>query len=339
MLSTHPIMLMLSLIVNRNSEALSYTWGFQEDLDTIYIEQNSGASTLHVTSSLVLALRYLRYSDRPRTLWVDAICINQQDEVERNSQVSQIGTLYALASQVIVWLGPESEDSKHAISTLPHLGEQVECAQGWKFQSPEAIEPRWYDRGFPLPFDARTWSAVTAFFRRKWFTRVWTLQEIHRGHSCAVVRCGHDSISWYHLRRAILAMDAKNGLTEELTILIRRAQVAACSSSNFSVRRLLSSVKSRECTDHRDKIYGLLSIMPVSFAKRIQPQYSLSVAEVFKNAFLVHLDSVQRLELLPYGNINHTLPEGPSWVPNWGVEVPPSSIVIGMAQPVAFLHL
>lgn len=96
-------------------EALSYTWGDTKDLG------NRGAIMLHghehkITQNLESGLRRLRFNDRPRILWVDAICINQSNLCERGQQVSQMHQIYSPggASRVLVWL-VEQGDAKLAL--------------------------------------------------------------------------------------------------------------------------------------------------------------------------------------------------------------------------------
>jgi len=55
-------------------------------------------------------------------MWIDAICINQNDISERNNQVRQMGAIYSQASQVVVWLGEETGDSGRAIAFLEKIG-------------------------------------------------------------------------------------------------------------------------------------------------------------------------------------------------------------------------
>lgn len=85
-------------------EALSYVWGSDRN-QSISVH---GAKLL-VTASCVEALRHLRYRFKKRTLWVDAICIDQGDGEEsmreRNQQVALMGEVYRRAMQVIIWLG------------------------------------------------------------------------------------------------------------------------------------------------------------------------------------------------------------------------------------------
>lgn len=83
-------------------EALSYVWG-----DTIHYGQPLllGGIAVWVTDNLALALRSLRRPSSWRTLWVDALCINQDDPQERCQQVDMMGHIYREASGVVIFLG------------------------------------------------------------------------------------------------------------------------------------------------------------------------------------------------------------------------------------------
>ncbi|KAG4442480.1 hypothetical protein IFR05_002032 [Cadophora sp. M221] len=87
-------------------EALSYVWG--ETSDPQNIELNW--VTFPVTANLYMALQFLRIPSGIRILWVDAICINQDDVEERNNQVSLMGSIYSSAWRVLCWLGDFKDD-------------------------------------------------------------------------------------------------------------------------------------------------------------------------------------------------------------------------------------
>ena len=98
-------------------EALSYTWGrpvFPELLHT-----HNGV--LRITENLALALRGLRFKDRVRRLWVDAVCINQNDLTEKSRQVAIMDSVYKKAHQVICWLGQADESTSDVMETLKRL--------------------------------------------------------------------------------------------------------------------------------------------------------------------------------------------------------------------------
>lgn len=79
-----------------------------------------------VTQNLGRALPYLRYRDKPRILWIDAICVNQEDLPERSRQVQRMADVYRLASRAVVWLGEESDTSKLAIALLKEIASNVD---------------------------------------------------------------------------------------------------------------------------------------------------------------------------------------------------------------------
>lgn len=103
---------------NRPSyEALSYTWRSSLRSETIILDNK----TFLVTENLHSALRRLRHSDEDRRLWVDAVCINQVDILERNQEVLCILDIYRKATRVMVWLG---DDSGLAMDHLLELSKQ-----------------------------------------------------------------------------------------------------------------------------------------------------------------------------------------------------------------------
>jgi hypothetical protein len=98
-------------------ETISYAWGDPTNTTRVELEGRS----FTVTQNLYLALKNLRHEDKERVIWADAICINQQDLEERSNQVKQMGTIYAKATQVIVWLGEGSERAREAIDHFTKL--------------------------------------------------------------------------------------------------------------------------------------------------------------------------------------------------------------------------
>jgi hypothetical protein len=116
----------------RGFEAISYMWG-PEVTKSIQI---NGMHCL-IRENLWEALQHLRLQDRTRRLWVDALCINQVDMNERNQQVSQIGSIYSIATRVLVWLGMPDSTSLLAIQTLQqiHEGTLSYNWMGWRSNS------------------------------------------------------------------------------------------------------------------------------------------------------------------------------------------------------------
>ena len=105
-----------NLSSNPQYEAVSYTWGASMGGLPIYLDRKK----FYITRNLESALRHLRQSDRPRVLWVDAICINQKDLQERSQQVSIMGTIYNEAQNILFWLGQNGQLSEATMKVLTY---------------------------------------------------------------------------------------------------------------------------------------------------------------------------------------------------------------------------
>lgn len=112
-------------------------------------------------------LKYLRYPDKTRSLWVDAICINQGDIPEKNTQVPRMADIFRLAERVVVWLGAESDNSTLALSTLDYLAAQVEITKAsWTWPSPGSAHQDWFHSLTDMPCDDNTWQAIADLANR-----------------------------------------------------------------------------------------------------------------------------------------------------------------------------
>lgn len=80
-------------------EALSYTRGNEEPRATIYLS----GRPFRVSDNLVEGLRELRRETKNRALWVDSICVNQNDEEERGGQLRRVPEIQSHATDVIAW--------------------------------------------------------------------------------------------------------------------------------------------------------------------------------------------------------------------------------------------
>lgn len=87
--------------------ALSYAWGDPNPMEFISLDEE----IFQVRSNLAAALRHLRHQTEFRTLWIDLLCIDQNNTTEKSLQVNMMGDIYRACEKVLLWLGTESEDS------------------------------------------------------------------------------------------------------------------------------------------------------------------------------------------------------------------------------------
>ena len=95
-------------------EALSYCWESPKIRSAISV---NGIET-SVTKNLAPALHAMRNRDSPRTLWVDAIRINQENSSEKASQIHLIALVYGKCSRVVIWLGESDKKSQKAFALV-----------------------------------------------------------------------------------------------------------------------------------------------------------------------------------------------------------------------------
>ena len=162
-------------------EALSYAWGDRSELHQILIDSNY----VNVTPNLHNALQRLRPrpGDSELVIWVDALCINQEDIPERSIQTSKMRTIYQSAQRVSIWLGLEKDESTLAMQLARDLN------QSSMSQISKMIQDTMREGQF---------SALVLLFRRQYWWRIWVIQEVSYART-AIVYCGDDSIPWTQL--------------------------------------------------------------------------------------------------------------------------------------------
>ena len=211
------------LDVRPKYDALSYVWGDTKDRFSI----KCNGEDLKITPSLHTALLHLRQEKEGHNIWIDQICINQDDVHERQQQVSLMGEIYTLAERVIVWLGPADDDTPLVWKLLKELVKlrDFEAPEVYHLsrsesrildsgivnqstQSQPSSSPNIGSKSLPdLPQGAAPeWQAMERFFKRSWFTRMWIFQEVVLSRDCTVC-CGNYSISWSDLEDACKGID------------------------------------------------------------------------------------------------------------------------------------
>jgi hypothetical protein len=150
-------------------EALSYTWADAKGDDSLCKKILCGfsGSTISITTNCEAALLLLRKEDADRPLWVDAICIDQSNVLERNHQVKNMIAIFRSAVRVLVYLGQGNPNLDRLVD---YISDDV-------------------SGHLPKAFD------FMSLFRNRWFQRVWIIQEVAVAKDVLVVY-GGKRMSW-----------------------------------------------------------------------------------------------------------------------------------------------
>ena len=318
--------------------ALSYTWGGLNLEGSISIAGHA----FKITRNLETALRQMRKTRRPvgraasmpipSYWWIDAICINQQDDAERSQQVSCMTRIYKKASAVHIWLGEERDDSTVALDILHKLGVIVRRAPGEaEYQYPVVSEEQ----------KELHRKALLALFNRPWWERVWVRQEVALPRSAkfycgdAICQFSEFKIAFHVLDRIkerlgydwtetgrvcpVISNTDPKAMTpanaQRATVLLKLQNECNGGSNFISFKDALFTARSCKATDPRDKVFSVLGLTDPELY-RVKADYSLSLIATYKAAVRTLVAVTKSVDVLSACQNPERLHGLPSWVPN-----------------------
>ena len=319
-------------------EAVSYVWGDASQRGSILIE----GEVFSITSNLDTALRHIRYPTASRNLWVDSLCINQEDPRERSVHVQYMKDVYAHCSHDLLWLGPDATVIQKCLNTMSDLGTLMEMDQEYR-----VIKVRSKHEA--------TLSAV--FSDPPLWKRVWIMQEVAAAPNVLFV-AGRETMSWdkveewlgteqYVKRYGV--PDAFHGpishdssartmfnysiaypqiLSHQRRIMqgkLPNTDIGRNTNWGASAMDVLARFRYTQATDPRDKIYALLGLMSATLD--IEVSYTKSVPDVYTDVARKLMTSQKNLDLLCQGpwelgqgdaeSIYERRTDLPSWCPDF----------------------
>lgn len=332
--------------------ALSYVWGDPGDTRPITIHGHE----VQVTKNLAEALYQLR-SDQTGPLWVDALCINQDNEDEKNHQVHRMSKIYRSAVEVIAWL---SQDERITQKTFEVIRELAEMADSLDLPDSGAIRAEYLYDNVELTktmctrllhesrFLEGDLGLLLSLMENTYWTRVWTIQEVCLARS-ATLHCGANKIQLSDILEAtkilewlgVLVANIHNhtvdeGFQEKVGSLYKpfefvySPQPPAFYISHYfnregsSLGHLMIQVVHEtklECLDPRDRIYALLGLLEEEDRAKFPVDYAKPHTELFIQATLSLLPTAYGSRALLHAGLAYRN-EGaeddlPSWVVDW----------------------
>ncbi|KAH7333338.1 heterokaryon incompatibility protein-domain-containing protein [Rhexocercosporidium sp. MPI-PUGE-AT-0058] len=314
-------------------EALSYYWG-QDDDDvpiTIMVYKPTRArpsifditqKTFWIRPNLHAALVELRSTKKPVHLWVDALCINQKDDVEKAAQVSRMNEIYSEASNICIWLGVGEMDPETSQVNPDGTKSTFEFIR-------DMLSLKRLDRLITDPTSAGRWLAFVELMRNRWFSRRWVVQELALAKQ-ATVHYGQQVMQWSDFADAVALFVTKhdqinrllknynptdpdpigdmralgaNTLAEATSNLFRKSKDGAIQERLLSLETLVSTLLAFEATNPLDTVYAVLSIAndtPYSNAgdPRIVPNYDKSLAELCSDFIDYCVEKSESLDII-----------------------------------------
>ncbi|CZR65731.1 uncharacterized protein PAC_15631 [Phialocephala subalpina] len=299
-------------------EALSYVWGSSERTHTI----TCNYMPLKVTASLDTVLRVLRKPSGSRIIWIDQICIDQDNIPERSEQVQVMRDIYSRAHQVLMWLG--KDDLSEASLAMDLINDIASLSSSsshppTSLRFPTDIELR--ERGLPLR-GSPSWNALEKFLDLPYFTRIWIIQEIAVAHA-VIVMWGNSKIPWVTVKCAWAA-----ALQLNLHVTDPQAVNPSPSLALFHLPALFQPVRPwdvllrssqsyYDATDPRDRVFALIGLADDSIP--LKANYQMTTSEVYAQATIHLIKTSEDLFVLSFAHdaSPNSTSEFPSWAMSW----------------------
>ncbi|KAK4494982.1 hypothetical protein PRZ48_014338 [Zasmidium cellare] len=274
---------------NEEYDALSYTWGRTwKDHKTITLQGQPG---FPVTANLYSALRRLRTDGVARRLWIDQICINQNEQLrsEKEQQIPLMGRIYNQATQVIVWLG-DCPDDIHAKNEKDMRYQQLRQTRAWVIQ--EYVQAR---------------NDPVFYFGSCRATADEVLQIVYDDRGIKIMKVA-GAASTFHSRHKAFER-------------LRKYE------PKHDILSLLPSVSQSGCYHGQDKVFSIISLLPDVERSHIKVNYDKTPERVFADATNAAIQGSGTLDILAfvaYGSRRNS--KLPSWVLDFNLPVPKADV-------------
>ena len=317
--------------------ALSYAWGTQSSQNKIVMNDQVCSISLTVEQ----ALRLLQSEHMEIYVWVDQICINQRDDVEKSHQVGQMKLIYCEAAEVVVWLGPDAADCTFLFR---HLQESL-----------AAYTAKDFETLFSLYSDEQRRSVISMAWRqfceRNYWTRLWVIQEyavaskIRVGVGATIVSnlvTTHPLVLIRHIKTNNIDIPDRfqhQKITDAITnmyripatsfmssVVVRRQRYHYDRGEDFLFRVMVTALVLESdynhplSTDPRDRVFALIHLADDAGDFKTFPDYGKSCEEIYTETAQIMLEQ-GHFDLLSYCQFPKRLPNLPSWAPDWSMEV------------------
>ncbi|PVI00198.1 HET-domain-containing protein [Periconia macrospinosa] len=328
---------------------LSYCWGGEQKTHNIHIKTSQTGSnySIPITKNLHRALKQVTQSQGVQRLWVDALCINQSDAIERSAQVAMMKQIYSKAAGVVIWLG-EGETAQFAQTCTKAIhamcqrfteatgvpSSSITGPQGLTLNLAQLDELKRDAEREPVAY--YYYKQISRFFSVPWFRRVWVLQEAF-SNTTVEAWFGSHHLHWgqiilaalwhsFLIRDYISKSDVEEqndtqgdiGYLPELWLGLVHNRVPR----GLSMIELVCRARDFQATDPRDKVFALLGL--ANDSPNVRPDYTKSKMQVytdFAKSIISQTGNLDVLSAVDTFTLRSEPRSSPSWMPDLDVSI------------------
>jgi hypothetical protein len=314
-------------------KALSYTWGSETDpkhaicLDGCHFE---------VRENLWSALNRFQAGNVAPVIWIDAICINQLSDTERNHQVAKMKMIYEQATEVVVWLGESYDNSDLAFQLVEELYDHRESTI-------------WITERFSKADIGGILLSLGMLLDRDYWWRIWVVQELTVAKKI-IFYCGDNLIEakcLHAVQQLFVRMLNLDGFPRDLMLdflgekssetrtrlhfqgilsIYSWKQTLVSTNPNFYTSLLHHHY--RRSSDPRDMIYGLTALANQTSKYQVEVDYNLSTEATYTNFAKLEIETSKKLDIITRVVPGRRTAQLPSWAPDWSSNANPGHIFL-----------
>ncbi|KAK6440618.1 hypothetical protein LTR95_003150 [Oleoguttula sp. CCFEE 5521] len=363
----HGLDVMEAMTGSRDYTALSYSWGKEPDryplwLVTVANKLDKGenpiinaepdrSGNIWITANLRDFLLQMRRQKLNHFLWIDAICIAQQLDADKDVQIPRMRDIYELAGQVWVWLGGASSAQSECFSDLPLVNNSLGVILDGPGPKDRQALDTWLFSTFsevclPHPSDL-FWQTMSQLLTLEWWRRLWTLQELVVAENVAyskdwgtsvykppkaAILYGSHRVEWDQIELFVSAIERLGlgdwlksrqavDVSEDLHALRGLFEIRMCRLNQFGwavpLDTLLLATRRREATKPQDMVIGMLAMMDRGTIRKLALSSSMPTSQVFSIFGQYYIQHEPRECLLNHVATQDRLPGLPSWCPDF----------------------
>ncbi|KAI3328859.1 heterokaryon incompatibility protein-domain-containing protein [Xylariaceae sp. AK1471] len=274
----------------------------------------------HIHRNLFSCLKKLARQKYDKWIWIDGICINQQDDLEKCTQIPLMREIYAGASEVLAWLG----DANPLESRILEVNTRRAIQASLSNPSPELqiLRP-----GPPGPIKDLMYTpmllplvkkGLVSIFHRPYFSRIWVQQEVVLGKRVFML-FGDTKTSWdIFADFANTCRYQGQPYTDDIINLKRISDNWHSKSPDHDemVNAIMFLARHKQAMEPRDRVYGILGLCPTEGLHHLTVDVNHSLAEVYIQFAKWNLSMGRFQDILEKLDYAHHFPGLPSWCPN-----------------------
>ena len=315
--------------------ALSHCWGDRSTTETVYVNGQPYEISVNMAAGLRAVSKLPAVQSGALKLWNDFLCLNQHNQEEIEQELKRVPHVYGNAFAVVAWIGPAADRSDLAMELFRT---KLHSLKGDSIDSGDTLKS----------FASQEWVALASFLHRPFWGRVWMIQELILAGTRTLMLCGDETAPLAQLWALVKAIIRNTALCHRLlanalggtedyydpvrhqifSIIPRLLYLhdiglnhrTTRNEGDYDLLPLLDVSRDSSQQYLRDKVYGVLGLLPPGVTRLIKPDLNKAPHEIYTDLVLASMQALKRLDILQNCVYYADGAAFPTWTPNLAVK-------------------